>query len=272
MLVNPENGSGLNPLYNGVYFDHYEPSYTTMESLHSHVFPGSPFLRPGIFANHRGGGGQRPIRHGGPQSGIPEIVRDGASGKFATQIRNGAPFDVFISADMDFPDSLYKWGFARDKPIPYAYGKLVLWTLKDLDLDKGLALLMDSGVSKAALADPKRAPYGREAVKALKKSGLYERVLPKLVYGENISQVSQYVLTGNADVGFNAKSVVMANEVKGKGKWKEVDSTLYDRIAQGAIVSKYGQENHSEASSRFLAFLHSDLARNILFMYGYALP
>jgi molybdate transport system substrate-binding protein len=205
-------------------------------------------------------------------SGIEVKAVYGASGKFATQIRNGAPFDVFISADMDFPDSLYKWGFARDKPIPYAYGKLVLWTLKDLDLDKGLALLMDSGVSKAALADPKRAPYGREAVKALKKSGLYERVLPKLVYGENISQVSQYVLTGNADVGFNAKSVVMANEVKGKGKWKEVDSTLYDRIAQGAIVSKYGQENHSEASSRFLAFLHSDLARNILFMYGYALP
>ena len=205
-------------------------------------------------------------------TGIEVKTIYGASGKLTTQIKSGAPFDLFISADMDFPDSLHRWGYASEKPRPYAYGKLVLWTLRDLDLDKGIAVLMDSGVSKVALADPKRAPYGKEAVKALQRSGLYDKVLPKVVYGENISQVSQYILTGNVEIGFNAKSVVLADEVRGKGKWKEVDSTLYDRIAQGAVVCKYGRDNNPGLSSRFFAFLYSEAARNIFSRYGYILP
>jgi molybdate transport system substrate-binding protein len=205
-------------------------------------------------------------------SGIEVKTVYGSSGKFATQIRNGAPFDVFVSADMDFPDSLHKWGYAPEQARPYAYGKLVLWTLKALDLEKGMALLADSGVGKIAVTDPKRAPYGREAVKALQRSGAYDKVKDRLVYGESISQVTQFILTGNVDIGFDAKSVALADEAKGKGKWKEVDSTLYDRIAQGAVVCKYGAENNPGLSARFLAYLYSDAARAVFAKYGYALP
>lgn len=205
-------------------------------------------------------------------TGIEIKTSYGASGKFCTQIKNGAPYDVFISADMDFPDSLYKWGYAKEKPRPYAFGKLVLWTMKDLDLAPGISVLADSGVVKIAVADPRRAPYGREAVMALKKAGLFDKIESKLVYGENISQVAQYILTGNADIGFNAKSVVLAGEVASKGKWKEVDSALYAPIAQGVVLCKHGWENHPVPSRRFYEFLFSDKARAVFLRFGYRLP
>jgi molybdate transport system substrate-binding protein len=196
----------------------------------------------------------------------------GSSGKLAAQIRNGAPFDVFVSADMEFPDSLAKWGLAAARARPYAYGKLVLWTIKDLDPAKGPAGLAESGVAKIALADPQRAPYGREAVKALKKSGAYENVKGKLIFGESIAQVNQYILLGTVDIGFTAKSVVLAEDMRGKGKWAEVDSSAYDPIVQGALICKYGTENHPGPSAKFLDYLYSAPARTILAKYGYALP
>jgi molybdate transport system substrate-binding protein len=205
-------------------------------------------------------------------SGLEVKTVYGASGKLTTQIKSGAPFDVFVSADMDFPDSLHKWGYAPAKAKPYAYGKLVLWTMGDLDLGKGMGILLDPKVSKIAIADPKRAPYGREAVKAMTRSGLAGKLDSKLVYGESISQVTQYILTGNVEIGFNAKSVVMAGEVAGKGKWVEVDSTLYDKIAQGALITKYGAENNPGPSAKFLAYLYSEPARAIFAEYGYVLP
>ncbi len=185
----------------------------------------------------------------------------GSSGKLAMQIKSGAPFDVFVSADMSNPDSLKRWGFASENPKPYAYGKLVLWTLQDVDPSRGLALLLDASVSRIALADTDSAPYGRQAVKALHRSGLYGKVASKLVFGESVSQVNEYVLTGNVNAGFTAK-----------GRWVEVDSTLYDRIAQGAVLCKHGLENHREASAKFLAFLYSKDARKVLGKYGYVLP
>jgi molybdate transport system substrate-binding protein len=205
-------------------------------------------------------------------SGIDVKTVYGASGKLSTQIKNGAPFDLFVSADMDFPDSLHKWGHAFAKARPYAYGKLVLWTLKDVNLDGGMAALLDPKVAKIAVADPKRAPYGREALKALQRSGVFDKVKDKLVFGENTSQVTQYIFTANVEIGFNAKSVVMAGETQGKGKWKEVDSALYDRIAQGAVACKYGLENNPVPSAAFMAYLYSDPARAIFAKYGYALP
>lgn len=196
----------------------------------------------------------------------------GASGKLTTQIRNGAPFDVFVSADMEFPDSLAKWGYAVGKPRPYAYGKLVLWTTKDFDPASGLAVLTGKGVGKIALGDPQRAPYGREAVKAAKRAGVYDAVKDRFVYGESIAQVNQYILLGAADIGFTAKSVVMAADMQGKGKWSEVDSSLYDPIAQGAVVCKYGSENNPSLAAKFLEYLYSAPARAILAKYGYVLP
>ncbi|HEX2613026.1 MAG TPA: molybdate ABC transporter substrate-binding protein [Fibrobacteria bacterium] len=196
----------------------------------------------------------------------------GASGALVTQIRNGAPFDVFVSADASFPDSLKAAGQSAGKSEVYGYGALVLWTTKDLDLSKGLSILANPAVAKIALADVKRAPYGRESAKALKKAGIYDSVEAKLVYGENISQVTQYVVTGNADAGFNAKSIVVAPEMKGRGKWIELDPSLYDRIKQKMVMTRAGYREHPTQSAAFMEFVLSAPGRKILAEYGYSLP
>jgi molybdate transport system substrate-binding protein len=205
-------------------------------------------------------------------SGIEVKTVYGASGSLTAQIRNGAPFDVFVSADMAFPDSLFAWGLAAEKPKPYAYGRLVLWTTRDLDLGKGLAVLAEPAQARIALADPRLAPYGREAVKAMRRAGVYERAQSRLVFAEDVSQVNQYVLTGAADVGFTAKASVLAPESEGKGRWIEVDGAAYDSIAQGAVLCKRSRETHPADASRFLAYLYSAPARAILARYGYGLP
>ena len=141
-----------------------------------------------------------------------------ASGKIATQVRNGAPFDVFMSADMDFPDGLYKDGYATTTVKPYAYGQLVLWTEKGVDLSKGVAFLADKSIGKVAIANPKVAPFGKQALKVLDYYKVRVAVEPKLVYGESITQVSQYVDAKVVDVGFSAKSIVVSPETAGKGQ------------------------------------------------------
>jgi len=196
----------------------------------------------------------------------------GASGKFVTQIKNGAPYDVFVSADMAYPESLFVNKFAVAKPQIYAYGKLVLWTTKNIDLSKGIDAIKDPLVKTIALPDPKGAPYGREAIRALKKTGLYDAVLPRLVFGESISQAAQYIVLGSVDIGFNAKAVVLSSQMKGKGTWVEVDSSLYTPIAQGIVVCKYGADNNAGLSQRFVAFLLGKETRKILETYGYILP
>jgi molybdate transport system substrate-binding protein len=196
-----------------------------------------------------------------------------SSGKLAAQIRNGAPFDVFVSADMAFPDSLRAWGQAAGDARPYALGLLVLWTMRtDIDPARGLPLLAEAAIRKVAIPDPALAPYGREARNALAKAGLEAAVAPKLVYAQNIGQAGQFVVTGAADIGFNAKSVVLAPDLKTKGKWAELDRAAYSPIAQGAVVLRYGQDNNPGASAKFFAFLFSEAARIIFAKYGYLSP
>lgn len=204
-------------------------------------------------------------------SGIEVESVVSSSGKLAAQIKNGAPFDIFLSADTEFPQALYKDGYTSTPPRVYAYGALVLWTLKDLDLGKGMQLLADDGVRKIALANPKVAPYGREALKALEHYGLRSRVEPKLVFGESIAQVSQYVDTQSADIGFTAKSIVLAPETAGRGKWMEVPKESYEPIAQAVVVLKHASAN-PDAAQKFIAFLFSPSARAIFQKYGYTLP
>lgn len=196
----------------------------------------------------------------------------GASGRFATQIRNGAPFDLFISADTDFPDSVAQWGLAATPPKVYGHGRLALWTHKGLTLDSGLQVLKEEKVKRIAIPDPKRAPYGKEAVKALKKAGIYAAVEKKIVTAENIAQVSQYVLTDNVDIGFTAKGVVTAPDMKDKGVWLEVDEALYDDIAQAAVICRYGADNNPHSARKFYDFLYGEKARAVLLRYGYLLP
>jgi len=202
--------------------------------------------------------------------GVKAVI--GSSGKLTSQIENGAPFDVFLSADMKYPAKVYKDGFSLQAPKVYGYGVLVLWTIKDLDLSKGISVLSDAAIGKIALADPQLAPYGREAVNALKFYKLYESLQKKLVMGESISQANQFITTGAADIGFTAKSIVLAPNMKDKGKWIEVDPQAYKPIAQGVIVLKYAQQDHLKEAAEFYDFLFSSPAQEIFKKYGYKLP
>ena len=205
------------------------------------------------------------------ETGINVKTIFGSSGKLTTQIENGAPFDVFMSADMDYPKRLYKDGIALDEPKVYAYGVLVLWTLKDVDLSKGVAGLADKSFGKIAIASPQAAPYGRQAVNAMKYFHLYPSTASNLVYGESISQVNQFITAQAADIGFTAKSVVLASNMKDKGKWVEVDPKSYEPIAQAAIVLKRAKHNEQD-TRRFYDFLFSPEAQEIFKKYGYTLP
>ena len=206
------------------------------------------------------------------ETGIDVKTVIGSSGKLTAQIENGAPFDVFMSADMDYPKRLYTDGVTLAEPKIYAYGYLVLWTLKDVDLSKGVAGLSDSSIKKIAIASPKVAPYGRQAVNAMKHNGLYPSISSKLVYGESISQVNQFITTQAADIGFTAKSVVLAPNMKDKGKWVDVGSQSYDPIAQSVVILRYASKNHSAEAQKFYDFLFSAPAQDIFKKYGYALP
>ena len=206
------------------------------------------------------------------ETGVDVKTVIGSSGKLTSQIENGAPFDVFLSADMKYPQTIYKDGLSFEKPKIYAYGALVLWTMKEVDLSKGTGILTDASVKKIALANPQLAPYGRQAVNAMKYNHLYPGIASKLVYGESISQANQFITTQAVDVGFTAKSVVLAPNMKDKGKWVEVDPQSYEPIAQGAIVLKYAEHNHSKEAGEFYDFLFSAPAQEIFKKYGYKLP
>jgi len=206
------------------------------------------------------------------ETGIDVKTVIGSSGKLTSQIENGAPFDIFLSADMKYPAALYQEGFSLRSPKIYAYGVLVLWTMKDLDLSKGINILTGPGVKKIALANPQLAPYGRQAVNVLKFCKLYDPLQKELVFGESISQANQFIATGAADIGFTAKSVVLAPDMKDKGKWIQVDPQSYEPIAQGVIVLRYAQQNHSKEAKEFYDFLFSAPAREIFKKYGYSLP
>ena len=195
----------------------------------------------------------------------------GSSGKLAAQIENGAPFDIFLSADMEYPQAIYKKNLSYEKPRIYAYGTLVLWSFKNIDLSKGIKILADDSIKKIALPNPKTAPYGREAMKVLKKYHLYQAVQKNLVFGESIAQSNQFISSQAADIGFTAKSAVLAQNSQGKGRWIEIDPQLYNPIAQGVVILKYAEKHNQKAARQFYDFLFSAKAQAILKKYGYTL-
>jgi molybdate transport system substrate-binding protein len=195
-----------------------------------------------------------------------------SSGKFAAQIMNGAPFDVFLSADMEYPEKLHKEGHAAAPPKVYAYGTLVLWTLKEIDLANWRGALASPAVTKIAVANPRTAPYGRETMKALAHYKLDETLAAKFVFGESISQTNQYIHSRAADAGFTAKSVVVSPEMRGQGKWIDVPKESYQPIAQGIVILKHGQQNNPKLARQFHDFVLSTTSRAILERYGYQLP
>lgn len=194
----------------------------------------------------------------------------GSSGKLTAQIREGAPFDLFVSADTRYPQEIFTNGGAENPPKIYARGTLVLWT-RDSTVTPTLAMLTGAHVKKIALANPQTAPYGTAAVQVLQKAGLYEQVKAKLVYGESIAQTTQYIATGAADVGFTALSIVLSPKMKGKGRWTKLDSATYSPIDQAAILLKHSETSPKrQPSQEFYDFLYSEKARTIFRQYGYS--
>ena len=209
------------------------------------------------------------------QRGTGNAVRlsFGASGNFFVQIQNGAPFDLFFSADSSYPEKLAQAGLADPGTLyHYAVGTLVLWVPNDskLDLKQGIDVLRDPSIRKIAIANPATAPYGRAAEQALKTAGVYDRIKNKLVLGENISQTTQFVQTGNADIGIIAESLALAPTTKSAGRYVEVSDRLYTPIQQAAVVLKSSQRK--TAAKQFLDYLQQPAARAILERFGFMLP
>jgi molybdate transport system substrate-binding protein len=199
-------------------------------------------------------------------------VSIGSSGNFFAQIQNGAPYDVFLSADLNYPRALVAAKAADETSLVlYAIGRLVIWTKRpDLDLADPAAAVRDPRVQKLALANPAHAPYGRAAQQALEKLGVWTAAQPKLVLGENIAQTAQFVQTGSADAGIVALSLVLAPTLEGVGRWTQLPLSLYAPLEQGAVLTTRGAAN--PAARRYLAFLRTPAARSIFDRYGFRLP
>lgn len=202
-------------------------------------------------------------------TGIPCKLTVSSSGKLTAQIREGAPFDLFVSADMMYPEILFREGHADKPPAVYAYGSLVLWTLND-SLSPHLKTLEDQGVRHIAVANPKTAPYGRAALQALEHYGLHEAIKPKLVFGESIAQTNQFVLSGAAEMGFTAEAAVRSPAMQGKGRWETVDPQSYAPIAQGVLLLRTPPGKQAAALA-FYEYLTSAEAMEILIKYGYSI-
>jgi molybdate transport system substrate-binding protein len=194
----------------------------------------------------------------------------GSSGAFYTQIRQGAPFDLFFSADKSYPEKLAQAGLAASDVKPYARGRLVLWSARRDASRMKLADLVDPTIRRIAIANPKHAPYGRCAEEVLRKAGLWSRVEPRLVYGENIAQTTQLVASGNADVGLIALSLASQPELARQGGYFLIPENLHAPLEQGYIITRHGKDNPLAAA--FAAFMATPAAREVLNHHGFALP
>ena len=199
-------------------------------------------------------------------SGIKIIPIVSSSGKLTAQIEHGAPFDIFLSANMKYPNYLYKKHLAVNEPKIYAYGGLVIWSMnKKIDNLK----LTDKNIKKIAIPNPKNAPYGIQAIKYLKKKNLKDLLYDKIVWGESISQTNQYIYSQSADIGITAKSVVLSPKMKNKGTWLEIDKQDYNPIKQGIVILKHGYKINNQESKKFYSFIFSPTSIQILKKYGY---
>lgn len=193
-----------------------------------------------------------------------------SSGKLTTQIQEGAPFDVFVSADTKYPQEIYDKGGSDEKPKIYALGTLVLWSKNIDSADLKVDNLIDQKIKKIAIPNPRVAPYGEAAIQVLQKQKFFEQLEKKLVYGESIAQTAQYISSGSVEAGFNALSVVLSPEMKGKGQYIVIDSTLYKPIEQAAILLKHSKDSPKKVTSeKFYNFLYSKKAKEIFKKYGY---
>lgn len=194
----------------------------------------------------------------------------GSSGKFHTQIQQGAPFDMYFSADIMYPQMLAKEGLAASPVKPYAFGRIVLWSQSRDASKMTLADLADPSIRKIAIANPKHAPYGKRAEEALISAGLWDKLQDRLVLGENIAQTAQFVQTGNADIGIIALALALNKELASKGGYALIDDKLHQPLEQAFIITKRAADN--PLAKRFADYMGSPEARRIMVKYGFVLP
>ena len=194
-----------------------------------------------------------------------------SSGNLTSQILNGAPFDLFLSADTSYPNTVQREGYAVDSPRIYAYGKLVLW-MSSGNPDSTLQSLNSDSIHRIAMAEPTTAPYGREAEQALLRGDLFESLRTRIVYGVSISQVNQYILSNSVDAALTGQSLMLDPAVTVSGAWTYVDASLYSPIAQGMVVVRHSDAATMTRARRFAAYVLSAPARTVFQRYGYALP
>jgi molybdate transport system substrate-binding protein len=207
------------------------------------------------------------------RTNIRVAITGGSSGNFFAQIQSGAPFDLFFSADMQYPKRLEAAGLVEPGTLyEYAQGQILIWTPRDSAVDatkQGWSALLDSRIQKIAIANPALAPYGRAAVAALQGAGIYEQVKAKLVFGENISQAAQFVQSGSAQAGIIARSLALSPGMKDGNAW-EIPANLHPPIEQGAVVLKSAKGKG--AALEFLNFAKSETGRAILEKHGFTVP
>jgi len=194
----------------------------------------------------------------------------GSSGNFFQQIQNGAPFDMFFSANLDYPKKLEAAGLSEPGSYyEYAKGKIVLWVPKDstLDLSSGLQALLNPSIKKIAIANPQHAPYGQAAVAAMQKADIYDKVKDKLVLGENISQTASFVVSGSADAGIVALSLALSPNMKDKGRYAEIPATQYPPIEQACII--LNSSKNKETAKQFLSLIKTAEITETLRRYGF---
>ena len=205
-------------------------------------------------------------------SGIHPHVIYGSSGDLFHQIQNGAPFDVFLSANVEYPQKLQSAGLVVPKSyFEYATGKIVLVVRADskIDLSAGLSALLDSEVKKVAIANPEHAPYGVAAMNALKEENLAEKLSPKLVIGENISQAASFVLGGGADAAILALSLVLAPATRSQFRYKEIPTGDYSPIVQACVALSSSRQK--DAALKFETYLQAKYAAEVLRRFGFKL-
>jgi len=197
----------------------------------------------------------------------------GSSGSFFQQIQNGAPFDIFFSANLDYAKKLESAGLTEPGSFyQYAKGRIVIWVLKDskLDLSSGLRSLLNPSIKKIAIANPQHAPYGQAAVASMQKEGIYDQVKDKFVLGENISQAASFVVSGSADVGIVALSLALSPTMRDKGRYVEIQSTEYPPIEQASVILR--SSKNKEAARQFLAFIKTATVSETFKRYGFDVP
>lgn len=207
------------------------------------------------------------------ETGKTVKVTYGSSGNFFAQLQNGAPFDVFFSANLDYPKKLDSAGLVEPGTYyEYATGKIVIWVSNDskLDLSGGLKSLLDPSLKKIAIANPEHAPYGQAAVTAMKKEDVYDKISGKLVLGENISQATSFVVSGAADAGIIALSLALGPNTKEKGRYVDIPSADYPPIQQACVILKSSQQK--AIALEFLKFIKTPAAAALLRSYGFATP